>query len=249
MKDMSPDLRRLLDDARSADDPTAADRDRVRAALVAGLAAGAGSTATAGGGKLGLMGRLGIVALVGALLAGGVWWFASSTSDSDRSAPANGSRLAEPAAPPPPAAVREGVKGWSDQAAEPPAAERPAAPADAAPPAPTDAAPQIVSSRAVRSKPKVRDAAQLAEEARLLREAETARRGGDVGLATQRLDEHRRRFPRGALATEREAARILVLCDAGRTADAKKLAARFLRRYPRSPLADRVRSACDRSIP
>ncbi len=249
MKDMSPDLRRLLDDARSVDDPTAADRDRVRAALVAGLASGAGSTAVAGGGKLGLMGRLGIVALVGALLAGGVWWFASSTSSSEESAPVEVSRL-EPAAPP--AAVREGVKGWSERATEPPAAEpeQPAAAADAsAPLAPADAAPQIVSSRAVRPKPKMRDAAQLAEEARLLRDAETARRGGDVGLATQRLDEHRRRFPRGALATEREAARILVLCDAGRAAEAKKLAARFLRRYPRSPLADRVRSACDRSIP
>jgi hypothetical protein len=84
----------------------------------------------------------------------------------------------------------------------------------------------------------------LAEEARLLREAETARRGGDIAAATARLDEHRRRFPRGELATERDAARVLVLCDAGRAADARRLAVRFLRRHPRSPLADRVRSAC-----
>ena len=242
MKDMSPELRRLVDDARAADDPTAADRDRVRAALVAGLAAGGGAAATAtGGGKLGLMGRLGLASLVGVLLAGGVWWFVSSTSGGERAdAPP---RVASPEPAPPAEPIEEGAKEW--RGGDTPAAS----PADAAPPA-ADAAPRVTATRVERPKPpRQRDAAQLAEEARLLREAETARRGGDIALATERLAEHRRRFPRGALATEREAARILVLCDAGRPDEAKKLAARFLRRYPRSPLADRVRSACERSIP
>jgi hypothetical protein len=146
--------------------------------------------------------------------------------------------------------VGEGTRDWKDR---PAAAAGDAAPVEPAPVEPdeVDAAPAISTRPAPRAtpKPKTRDAAQLAEEARLLREAETARRGGDIARATSRLDEHRRRFPRGALATERDAARVLVLCDAGRTAEAKKLAARFLGRYPRSPLADRVRSACERSIP
>ena len=238
MKDMSPDLRQLVDGARSADEPSAADRERVRAAIVAGLAAGGGGAATvaSAGGKLRLLGRVGLVALVGALLAGGVWWFTSSTS-----APA---KLPVPD----PVAVTDPDP---DTEPEPVADPDPDPDPDPVPvPVPDpDPDPGAEASthdtRPRPAKPRPRDPAQLAEEARLLREAETARRGGDVALATQRLDEHRRRFPRGALATEREAARVLVLCDAGRAAEAKRLAARFLRRYPRSPLADRVRSACE----
>jgi hypothetical protein len=226
MKDeMSADLRRLVDGARGADAPTAADRDRVRAALVAGLAAGGGA-ASGGASKLGLLGRAGLVVLVGALLAGGVWWFASTSGgDAHRVAATAPVREPEPA----------------------PIAEPPALILDAAPIA--DAAPRQVAT-SERPKPRApRDAAQLAEEARLLREAETARRAGELERASQKLDEHRRRFPRGVLATERDAARVLLLCDAGRIAEAKKLAGSFLRRHPRSPLADRVRSACERSIP
>jgi len=242
MKDMSPELRRLVDDARAADDPTAADRDRVRAALVAVLAAGGGAAATAtGGGKLGLMGRLGLVTLIGALLAGGVWWFVSSSSGGEDRVAAVPTSDPAPVSDPVPDPVPDPVL---DPVPDPAPVSDPDPGAQ-----PPDAAPHVTSTPARRAKPKPRDAAQLAEEARLLREAETARRGGDIALASERLAEHRRRFPRGALTTEREAARILVLCDAGRAGEAKKLAARFLRRYPRSPLADRVRSACERSIP
>jgi len=232
MKDeMSADLRQLVDGARGGDDPTAADRNRVRAALVASLAAG-GGVASGGAGKLGLLGRAGLVVLVGALLAGGVWWFASTSGGDhgDRATPVVATEPA-PVRAPDPAPV-----------AQPPAA----IPTDAAPAA--DAAPRVEATE--RPKPRApRDAAQLAEEARLLREAETARRAGELERASQKLDEHRRRFPRGVLASERDAARVLLLCDAGRTTEAKKLAASFLRRHPRSPLADRVRSACERSIP
>jgi hypothetical protein len=58
------------------------------------------------------------------------------------------------------------------------------------------------------------------------------------------LDEHQSRFPRGALVAEREAARVLTLCDAGQQTRAKKIADRFLRLYPRSPLNASVRASC-----
>ena len=234
MTDLSPDLRRLVDGARAADQPTAADRERVRAAIAAGLAAGAGRTA-ASTGKLGLLGRVGLVTLIGALLAGGTWWFASSTGAPGK-LPVT---ISEPVADPEPAPDPEPV---ADPEPEPVADPDPD-------PDPDPGAKASITDVPRPARPKPRDPAQLAEEARLLREAETARRAGDIALATRRLDEHRRRFPRGALAIERDAARVLVLCDAGRTAEAARLAARFLRRHPRSPLADRVRSACERSIP
>ncbi len=226
--DMSADLQRLIDGARGGDDPTPADRERVRASLVAGLAAGGG--AAGAGSKLGLLGRAGLVALVGALLAGGAWWFASTSGGDGHSSRPAVSRTSDPVLEP---------------AAEPEPAPEPGAQLSA--PA-ADAAPRITASE--RPRPRApRDAAQLAEEARLLREAETARRAGELERASQKLDEHRRRFPRGVLASERDAARVLLLCDAGRTAEARKLAASFLRRHPRSPLADRVRSACEQPIP
>jgi hypothetical protein len=40
--DLSPESRALLDAARGADDPAAADRDRVRARVAAAIAAGTG---------------------------------------------------------------------------------------------------------------------------------------------------------------------------------------------------------------
>src|SRR5207244_8720105 len=76
MKDLSPELAQLVGGARGADDPSAADRERVHEALAARVAAGAGAGASPdGSSKLGWIGR---GALVLALLAGlatlGVWW-------------------------------------------------------------------------------------------------------------------------------------------------------------------------------
>ena len=48
----------------------------------------------------------------------------------------------------------------------------------------------------------------------------------------------------GVLREEQRAARILALCAAGRTGEAKAEAQRFLAESPRSPMAERVRSSC-----
>ena len=47
MNDLSPEARRLLSDARDADDPTSSDLDRVRRALATSLGAAAFGAATA----------------------------------------------------------------------------------------------------------------------------------------------------------------------------------------------------------
>jgi hypothetical protein len=82
----------------------------------------------------------------------------------------------------------------------------------------------------------------LAAETALLRDADRALRAGDTATALARLDEHATRFPKGALAPERSAERLIVLCEVG-AADPRAVA-RFLVSRSGSPLAARVRRAC-----
>lgn len=84
----------------------------------------------------------------------------------------------------------------------------------------------------------------LAEETRLIRSAHAFVAAGDGARALSLLDEHARRFPAGVLTEEREAERVLALCAAGRTADAKRAGSAFLAARPRSALAPRVRGSC-----
>ncbi|MBZ0117581.1 MAG: hypothetical protein K8H88_11325, partial [Sandaracinaceae bacterium] len=84
----------------------------------------------------------------------------------------------------------------------------------------------------------------LAEELDLLRRAQGALRANEIDTALARLDEHERRFPDGQLQAEREAARVVALCRGARP-EARAQASRFLRERASSPLAARVRAACD----
>jgi hypothetical protein len=103
------------------------------------------------------------------------------------------------------------------------------------------------SARSVATDPASRstDASTLAEEVGLLRRARAALNAGDPAAALAHLAEHSRRFPAGVLAEERDAARVLALCHAGRRDEARAQASRFLRERPSSPLAARVRESCD----
>ena len=83
-------------------------------------------------------------------------------------------------------------------------------------------------------------------ERALLATAHAALRDGDAGAALAILDTHADRFPRGALAEERTAARVRALCAAGRRTDAAAIRDHFLKRWPRSVHADRVRGDCER---
>jgi RNA polymerase sigma-70 factor (ECF subfamily) len=86
----------------------------------------------------------------------------------------------------------------------------------------------------------------LSPELTLLRRAQGARRAGDPSRALALLDAHARAFPHAVLAPEREAARVLTLCDLGRLAEGRAAQAAFLASHPESPLAPRVRAACGR---
>ena len=84
----------------------------------------------------------------------------------------------------------------------------------------------------------------LAAEMRLLAKANSAMRAGDPAGALRVLDEHRRDYPSGQLAPERDYKRAVATCELGRGEEARSIAAAFLRAHPKSPLRSKAESVC-----
>jgi len=101
-----------------------------------------------------------------------------------------------------------------------------------------------VATRSLARGAPTRPASGLAEEVALLSRAETALHGGRFVKALGALDEYERKFPRGALAEERTAARIQALCALGRTEEANAQLRKLLHISPNSALEERSRQAC-----
>lgn len=81
-------------------------------------------------------------------------------------------------------------------------------------------------------------------EVRLIKKARAAQRYGRHTRALALLEQHRSRFPNGAMAELREVFRVAALCAVGRTAAAGRAAQAFKRAYPKSPHGPRVHAAC-----
>jgi hypothetical protein len=128
-----------------------------------------------------------------------------------------------------------------------PSAAVPAAPVDEVP----ESTPSAVRRAATAEEPAPvapRPADSLAEEVAILSQASAALHGGRPAAALKALDEHRRKFPRGALAQERTSARIQALCALGRTKEAQSELARLARTSPSSPHLARARKACGAAV-
>jgi hypothetical protein len=82
-------------------------------------------------------------------------------------------------------------------------------------------------------------------ELRLLRRARAAVERGDYGAALSSITEHTNHFKSGRLAEEREALRVKSLAGLGRTNDARRAAAAFRARFPRSVLLPAVNQMPD----
>jgi hypothetical protein len=78
------------------------------------------------------------------------------------------------------------------------------------------------------------------EELQLLSRARRADARGDFSEVLALASEHERTFPAGRLAEEREVLRVRALVGLGQTAQARKVAARFRRQFPRSVLLHKV---------
>ena len=84
----------------------------------------------------------------------------------------------------------------------------------------------------------------LAAEMRLLAKANSAMRAGKPSAALSVLDEHRRDYPNGQLAPERDYKRAVATCELGRVDEARSIAASFVRTHPKSPLRAKAESVC-----
>jgi hypothetical protein len=82
---------------------------------------------------------------------------------------------------------------------------------------------------------------RLAEEVEILSRAQTELHAGRFTSSLRLLEEHARKFPRGALTQERVAARVQALCGGGRRTEAN---AELARLSPGSLHAARAREAC-----
>jgi hypothetical protein len=122
------------------------------------------------------------------------------------------------------------------------APELAAHPAAAQPGVPPLAVSSLPAAQEPRRESRARD--RLAEEVAILSRAEADLHRGQAALALRGLDEHQRRFPDGALAVERRAARTRALCALGRSGEAKAELARLSRVARGSQLEARAREAC-----
>jgi hypothetical protein len=111
----------------------------------------------------------------------------------------------------------------------------------AAEPVVAPAVPRVPENTAPAASPAAADGLQA--ELALVRAAHDALRAGRPDVALDRMEQHRRDFPGGALAEERDALRVSAICALGR-ADAASEAQAFLASHPESPFVGRIRDAC-----
>lgn len=233
--EMNPEARRIIELTRAARTPRTEDKERVRRALAAGLVAAAVSTpGIAAGATAAKAGTAGAAAkLAGAGAAAGIKLALSVVLIASVGAGAYWlTRDRQPPAPViAPAPVETAV------IAEPPVAV--AVPPAAAQVAGAEAAAEVEDAPSALP---ARD--PLLAEAALLNKAQQAWRVGNARRALELAQKHAQRYPRSALAFERDAVRVLALCALGRKAQARPLAAALVKRAPRSPLRTSVEESC-----
>ncbi|MDI1482808.1 hypothetical protein [Polyangium sp. y55x31] len=270
MSELGPEARAILLAGRDGDDPSPADRARLRRALSAAIAAGgaasvggeriadaattklgeaASATKIASAAKTGAVFSLGGLAWKGmvALLVGGA---ASAVAILGPTAthletPPAATHLEAPAQkgktpPAPTRAEAEPTVIPIDDPPPPPAPELPHAPT-------VNAAPKRTAPTVATNEPSPEPTDPLLAETRRLRAVHGAMKDGDPEQALRLLDENSASAEGQSLRAERTAARVLALCKLGRVDEARAEAARFLSESPGSPLADRVRKACPTS--
>ncbi|WP_437957712.1 hypothetical protein WME76_41455 [Sorangium sp. So ce119] len=257
MSQLGPLSRSIVEAARNGDRSTAADRARVRAKLRRSLAVGTALTA-GGAAKAGFAMISAKAALpwgIAALLAPAAVVATLHTTQGEPKAVPRASKAgavvterARPAAAARPAASDDRAPARSQrEPASPiePAEDRKLDPSPAASERPTTPGrpPRSAPSVGPEAPPGVPAEDPLVAETRRLREVHEALRRGDPGRALSLLDA----ADAGGqeLREERAAARVVALCNLGRTAEGRAAMLDFLRKSPGSPYSGRVRSACE----
>jgi hypothetical protein len=145
-----------------------------------------------------------------------------------------------PASAPPGAPVVQAAPPVESPTDPVPAASDPAPPSPEPSTATAQGTPSARSGHATARPP-----SSLQAELLLIERARGALASGRAHDALAALDEHRARFPRGALAEEEAVLRIESYRHAGDTKTASSLARAFLARHPHGPYTPRVKRALD----
>jgi hypothetical protein len=246
--ELNSDARRLVDLAREARTP--GDHDKLRIAerlaipLAAGVIAGSAASAAKAAGAAEVAGTgagnaagasvlsgSGLLSSVGAKIAAVIAVAGLGT------AVVVGNLETQPAAPNAPRATSPAAAAPALQPAPAVMEEVPAEPAPIA----SAPKPPVVSAPAVHS---TTPAHELAQEAALLHEAQSAWRAGQSAQALQLANQHAQRFPRSQLADERDVLRVLSLCKLGQAQAAKQVGTRLLRKAKGSPWYPSVADSC-----
>jgi hypothetical protein len=273
MSGLTPEDEALIGQARIGLEPTGEDHARVRRKVLARVGVGVGAAAAtlsatganasaavvAGSASAIVFKILGTIAVVGCIAAGTLALRDRRAAPSATPSPAvlTIAQHAEntppvpvtavapprelnvpPPLPPAPAHVPTPTIVARVPTPRPPSTSAPVAAMTTASTAPS-VAPVAASPPSIQSGP-----ATVAQEARLLGEADAALRAGDAARSLSLLDEHAATFPQGVLVEEAKAERVVVLCALGRQPEARQAAAVFLRDHGRSPLVARVRDSC-----
>lgn len=263
MSGLGPDAREILRKGRDGDNPSPADRARIRTALMATIATSAAATASSAANAAaevglpasvesikpfigsiwgGLFGKGVMVVFLCAAGMGAVALWPKDHSTSRASAPRIqekpvSSMMVAPAHPD--VSEKDALEKNDEPKTMAPFPLEQTKPLNIRPnnPAPTSTAleePEVPEE----------SADTLIAETQRLRKAHGAMRGGDPEKALELLSEQSAENEGQKLRAERAAARVLALCKLGRVAEAHAEAEAFLAQNPQSPLADRVRKAC-----
>lgn len=249
MKEVSPQARRYLDALRTADAPVAGASARVWDGVQARAAAGdlgpdlpgepSGLASAAGATSIKSI-VLGVLVGTGVAIGGAAAIVGNTSEDPTPIAAApepvepEVAAIPEEPAPAPtpapaPAESEELIEIEEDPTDTSPTEPRPRAKRPRAE-APTEDAPPSVDP--------------VAEEVAMLADARSALGAGEASRAIAVLARHRKRFPEGLLARERDVSWITALCVLGRVDEARTRAKAFLKSHGSSPHAAKVRASC-----
>lgn len=234
--ELRPGAREIVAEARAAQTPGNAQRDRAYEALMASIAGGA----TLGAAKLSAAKVAGSAAV-----SGTKWLFASAGIVA---VAATGyfvsMRRHAPVAPVPPAGASV-ASASAPEFAGPAAAVSASASANAVENGVPSAAPPAVSVPSSTSKaPPKTNGGDLSEELSLLHQALAASRAGNPARALALAQQHQKEFPSSHLGVERDAIEVRSLCSLGRAAEAHKIADRLQARAPGSPVRAALEETC-----
>jgi hypothetical protein len=235
--DVDQELVRLLTATREGTAPDADARERIRAAVAAGVAAGTALpvVATARGArgfKWWLLSALGAAVVVGVV----------SWPWSPAKAPAPAPSSVEKASP---SAVALEAAPAASPAVSPETSPAPEVSASLVPVSPVSPVSPVPSVPSKARAPKAEaPAAEQSDELALVSSMQLALRSGNAAQVLALAGEHAQRFPQGALVQEREGARAIARCQLAEPPKRGAILSAFERVYAGSPYAARVRAAC-----